>query len=89
MAAMLPSGTVIHTPRQTAGRGQRGNSWEMEPDKNLALSYLSAVLLHGVYDTCCMTGTSQSTTVFVSFVIAMYAAVFLLIRHESRNDAPV
>ena len=40
MAAMLPSGTVIHTPRQTAGRGQRGNSWEMEPDKNLALSYL-------------------------------------------------
>ena len=56
---------------------------------NLALSYLSAVLLHGVYDTCCMTGTSQSTAVFVSFVIAMYVAVFLLIRHESRNDAPV
>ena len=26
MAAMLPSGTVIHTPSQTAGRGQRGNS---------------------------------------------------------------
>ena len=40
MAAMLPTGTVIHTPRQTAGRGQRGNSWEMEPDKNLAFSYL-------------------------------------------------
>ena len=40
MAAMLPSGTVIHTPRQTAGRGQRGNSWEMEPDKNLAFTYL-------------------------------------------------
>lgn len=56
---------------------------------NLVLSYLSAVLLHGVYDTCCMTGTSQSTAVFVTFVIAMYAAVYLLIRHESRNDAPV
>lgn len=56
---------------------------------NLALSYLSAVMLHGVYDTCCMTGTSQSTAVFISFVIAMYAAVFLLIRHESKNDAPV
>ena len=36
----MPSGTVIPTPRQTAGRGQRGNSWEMEPDKNLAFSYL-------------------------------------------------
>lgn len=40
MAAMLPSATVIHTPKQTAGRGQRGNSWESEPEKNLAFSML-------------------------------------------------
>ena len=40
VAAILPSGTVIYTPRQTAGRGQRGNSWEMGPDKNLAFTYL-------------------------------------------------
>lgn len=40
MAAMLPSGTVIHTPKQTAGRGQRGNSWEAEPGKNLSFSLL-------------------------------------------------
>ena len=40
MAAMLPSGTVIHTPCQTAGRGQRGNSWESEPGKNIAFSML-------------------------------------------------
>ena len=40
MAAMLPSGTVIHTPKQTAGRGQRGNSWESEEGKNLAFSLL-------------------------------------------------
>ncbi|MGN0213894.1 MAG: biotin--[acetyl-CoA-carboxylase] ligase [Muribaculaceae bacterium] len=40
MASMLPSGTVIYTMRQTAGRGQRGNSWESEPDKNLAFSML-------------------------------------------------
>lgn len=56
---------------------------------NLALGYLAAVLLHGIYDTCCMVGTSQSTLVFVLFVIAMYLAVFFLIRHESRTDAPV
>lgn len=56
---------------------------------NLVLGYLAAVLLHGFYDTCCMTGTSHSTALFVVFVIAMYLAVFLLIRHESRTDAPV
>lgn len=56
---------------------------------NLALGYLTAVLLHGVYDTCCMTGTRLSMLVFVAFVISMYIAVFLLIRHESRTDKPV
>lgn len=35
MAALLPSGTVIYTYRQTAGRGQKGNSWESEDGKNL------------------------------------------------------
>ena len=34
------SGTVVATRRQTAGRGQRGNSWESEPDKNLTFSQL-------------------------------------------------
>lgn len=40
MAMMLPSGTVIHTPEQTAGRGQRGNSWESEAGKNVQFSML-------------------------------------------------
>lgn len=56
---------------------------------NLVLSYLCAVLLHGIYDACCMTGTSRSTAAFVIFVVVMYLAVFMLIRHESRTDAPV
>ena len=56
---------------------------------NLVLGYLAAVLLHGIYDTCCMVGTSQSMLIFVVFVIAMYLSVFFLIRHESRTDAPV
>lgn len=34
------AGTVVVTPRQTAGRGQRGNSWEAEPGKNLTFSQL-------------------------------------------------
>lgn len=39
-AAGLPHGTVVLTHDQTAGRGQRGNSWEAEPGKNLTLSIL-------------------------------------------------
>ena len=31
---------TLHTFRQTAGRGQKGNSWESEPDKNLTFSTL-------------------------------------------------
>lgn len=34
----LPSGTVIAAREQTAGRGQRGNSWFSEPGKNLTFS---------------------------------------------------
>lgn len=40
--ATLPHGTVAITHNQTAGRGQRGNSWEAEPGKNLTFS----ILLH-------------------------------------------
>ena len=36
----LPDTTVIYTFRQTAGRGQMGNSWESEPDKNILFSML-------------------------------------------------
>ena len=36
----LPDTTVIYTLRQTAGRGQMGNSWESEPDKNILFSML-------------------------------------------------
>lgn len=38
--AELPHGAVIAARRQTAGRGQRGNSWESEPGANLTFSML-------------------------------------------------
>lgn len=56
---------------------------------NLALGYLAAVFLHGMYDTCCMTGTARSTLVFSAVVAVLYLAVFRLIRREARNDTPV
>lgn len=39
-ADAIPHGTVIAATEQTAGRGQRGNSWEAEPGKNLTFSIL-------------------------------------------------
>ncbi len=36
----LEAGTVVYTHNQTAGRGQRGNSWEAEPGKNITMSML-------------------------------------------------
>lgn len=36
--APLPEGFVLSTDFQTEGRGQRGNSWESEPNENLMFS---------------------------------------------------
>lgn len=36
----LPGLTLVLAERQTAGRGQKGNSWESEPGKNLTFSLL-------------------------------------------------
>jgi len=36
----ISEGTVIITDHQTAGKGQRGNSWEAEAGKNLTLSVI-------------------------------------------------
>lgn len=36
----IPEGTVIYTFEQTNGRGQRGNNWESEANKNIALSLI-------------------------------------------------
>jgi BirA family biotin operon repressor/biotin-[acetyl-CoA-carboxylase] ligase len=35
-----PEGTVIYTFEQQNGRGQRGNTWESEPNKNGAFSFI-------------------------------------------------
>lgn len=36
----ISEGTIIITDNQTAGKGQRGNSWEAEEGKNLTLSII-------------------------------------------------
>ena len=37
---LLPEGTIVYCDIQRSGRGQRGNSWESEPFKNLTFSLL-------------------------------------------------
>lgn len=73
------------------GRAKRCADWgnRFGCKVNLILSYLFPVALHGVYDSCCMTGTGRSTLVFVIFVLVMYLLVFRLIRNESRTDTPI
>lgn len=56
---------------------------------SLILGYLAAVLLHGIYDSCCMTGTTLSTVIFTVFVIVMYIVVFRLIKRQSQTDQPI
>ena len=36
----LPSPSLVYCVNQTAGRGQRGNSWESEPGKNVTASLI-------------------------------------------------
>jgi BirA family transcriptional regulator, biotin operon repressor / biotin---[acetyl-CoA-carboxylase] ligase len=36
----ITDGTVIYTDYQTAGKGQRGNSWESNPNLNLTMSLI-------------------------------------------------
>ena len=39
-AAIMENNTVIQAVNQTAGRGQKGNSWESAPGKNATFSHL-------------------------------------------------
>jgi RsiW-degrading membrane proteinase PrsW (M82 family) len=55
---------------------------------NLIAGYLTAVLLHGFYDTCAMYGNTLSTIVFISFVVIMYIVVIKKIKHEAATDRP-
>jgi BirA family transcriptional regulator, biotin operon repressor / biotin---[acetyl-CoA-carboxylase] ligase len=39
-ARPLPEGTIVHAGFQSAGKGQKGNQWESEENKNLIFSIL-------------------------------------------------
>jgi len=55
----------------------------------IIMGYISAVFLHGIYDTCAMLRTGMSTLVFAVVVVAVYLICFLLVRRESAHDENV
>ena len=56
---------------------------------NLIAGYVSAVLLHGFYDSCAMINTATSNVLFVISVVVMYIVIIHLIRKESRDNTYV
>ncbi len=73
------------------GRAKLCESYGDEGGKtaNLILGWLSATVLHGIYDSCAMIGSGASTVVFVAFVVVMYVVVLRRIDRESRTDHPL
>ncbi len=53
---------------------------------NLVFAYVCPVILHGIYDTCCMLNSSGATAFFVVFVIVMYIFIWQFLKHESQHD---
>ena len=56
---------------------------------NLFLGWLSATVLHGIYDSCAMIGSGASTVAFLGFVVLMYIMVLPRIDREYREDHPL
>lgn len=56
---------------------------------NLVRAYLTAIFLHGFYDSCAMIQTTLSTVLFWIFVVVMYIVVIRRVRKESAADQPI
>ena len=99
-ADILPSGTVIVAYKQTAGRGQKGNSWEAESGKNATLSMLIKRPNVGVKEQFYL---SEAVSLAIVDVLESYASGFqikwpndiyhqdrkiggILIEHSLRNE---
>ncbi len=56
---------------------------------NLVLAYLSAVLIHGLYDTAAMMGTVASFAALILLVIIMYFMSYRLLKTGSNQDTRI
>lgn len=55
--------------------------------KNQRLGVLTAVMLHGIYNTCLSFNTPVSLMVFIAFVSCMYIVVIHRIKSDAASDA--
>lgn len=63
-------GDIVMTHCQTAGRGQRGNSWEAEPGKNLTFSFVMRGLKVPAAEQFCI---SEAVAIAIANVLMRYA----------------
>ena len=55
----------------------------------IAIGYLLAALLHGIYDTCASISSTKSSLVFLAVIVVIYLLCFLVVRKEARSDRAV
>lgn len=94
---VAPSRALLAIPAHTAfavlmgyfyGRAKYQDDTGNHTGANIlcAIGYIAAVLLHGTYDYCCMAAGSIPSWVFLLVVILIYIIIFVLIRHEAKQD---
>ena len=64
-------GTVVYADRQTAGRGQRGNTWESQDFRNITMSML---LRPSRIKPCCQFWLSEAVALAVVHTLDRYIA---------------
>ena len=75
------SGLLYSRARELANRGLRGKATGC-----MVIAVLAASVLHGFYDSCLSFGTETFLLLFLAFIVAMYIAVFVVIKKASLLD---
>ena len=57
--------------------------------RSLRTGYLTAVFLHGFYDSCAMIGTMWASIVFIVFVVVMFFLAYQTLKREAATDEPI
>lgn len=78
------TGLVYSKAREAANKGNRGATAGYQ-----FLAVILGTVMHGFYDSCLSFGTNLTIVFFLVFVVAMYIAVFLMIRKASLKDRPI
>lgn len=55
----------------------------------IVFGWLAAAALHATFDGCLMVESDSSMAVFAGIVVLVYVIVFIVLRKESKNDAPL